>query len=622
MVKKKTLFEQFPPVSTEEWMAKVNADLKGADFRKLVWKTSDGIEAMPFYREEDLKDIIAAETLPGEFPYRRGVKKDDNNWLVRQDISVTDYSQANSKALDILMKGVDSLGFIINDPSGINADNFRILLNNIQPEAVELNFLSNGKAKEILQILASIAEERDLSAENLKGAIEADPIGRIMTNGTLCIPVGEGFDYLAELTLQSLRFPNFRTIHIKASTFGDSGAGLVQELGYAISTGAEYMAQLTDRGLSAQDAASKIRFSFGVGPDYFPEIARLRAARVLWSVILKGFCGENCPEMNIHCTTANWNKTIYDPYVNMLRSQTETMSAVIGGTNSMTVRPYDMPFKNPDSFSERVARNQQLILREEAGFGNVIDPAAGSYYIEKLTDMIAEASWKLYLETEEQGGFLEALKKGSIQQNIREAARKKLKDIATRKTVLLGTSQYPNTREKMAEKIDPSFVSEKEQPQNLEFEPLQVFRGAREYEEIRMAIERSGKVPHVFLLTIGNPVMRKARAQFSSVFFGSGGYRVTDNAGFDSVETAVSSAIDSGADIVVICSSDEEYATFAAEIYKNLAGRCIVVIAGNPACTGKLKAAGIEYFIHLKSDVPETLHQFNSMLGIKDFTGK
>lgn len=619
-MKKERLFEKFPPVSTEDWINKINADLKGADFnKKLVWKTAEGIDVKPFYRAEDNLQLMYADTLPGEFPYRRGSKTGDNGWLVRQDLRVSDYKAANLKALEILMKGVNSIGFIIDDPESVSRKNFDLLLKDIHLQAVEVNFLSNGKAKEILGILSDIITDKNLSPDTLAGAIEADPLGRLMVNGTLCIPPQDGFDYLASLTKTALALPNFRTMHLKVADINNAGADIVQELAYAISMGNEYMVQLTGRGVDATDIASKIRFSFGTGPNYFPEIAKLRAARILWSAILRRYIGEGrIPAMEIHCVTAKWNKTAYDPYVNMLRTQTEAMSAVLGGTNSLTVEPFDASFKNPDAFSERIARNQQLILKEEAGFANVADPAAGSYYIENLTDMLAEAAWKLFLETEAEGGFLVSLQKGSIQKKISESALRKKKDLASRKTILLGTNQFPNTRENILNSIDKAVLFRNGQASDTEVEPLKMFRGAAEYEKIRLRVEASGRKPHVFLLPIGDPVMRKARAQFSSVFFGCAGYRVTDHAGFDTVEAAVTASTDAKADIVVICSSDEEYASVAPEVFKNLRDKSIIVIAGNPACSEELKAAGIEHFINVKSDVPQMLNFFNSELGINN----
>jgi len=427
-VKKDKLFDQFPPVTTEEWMKKITADLKGADFaKKLIWKTNEGFEVMPFYRKEDIKNLPFVNILPGQYPYIRGTKTKNNNWLVRQNIEVADFQAANSKALFILMKGIDSLGFIISDPGSVSRKNFDTLLKDLNLESIEINFLSNGNAREILDILLGIKSERCMKAEDISGAVEADPLGRLMMNGTLCVPVEEGFDYLASLTANAAGLPNLRTIHLNAGHFRNAGADTVMELAYGLSAASEYMFQLTDRGIDAHIAATKIRFSFGIGPDYFMEIAKLRAARLLWSLVLKGFIPVGCEEikMNIHSVTNRWNKTIYDPHVNMLRTQTEAMSAILGGTDSLTVEPFDTVLRQPDEFSERIARNQQLILKEEAYFDKVADPAAGSYYIENLTNLIAENSWRLFVETENLGGFLSALKSGFIQDRLSESAEKR-----------------------------------------------------------------------------------------------------------------------------------------------------------------------------------------------------
>jgi methylmalonyl-CoA mutase len=488
------LFDQFPPVTTEEWMDKIHTDLKGADYNeKLVWKTDGGFEVKPFYRVEDIENLMYINTLPGEFPYIRGSKIKNNNWLVRQNIEVSDYSEANSKALTILMKGVDSLGFIITDPESVSENNFRILLSDIHIEIIEINFLCNGKAKEILNHISIIARERGISPEVIHGAIEADPISRLMLNGKLCVPVEEGFDYLASLTTSASVFSNFRTVHLNASNFNNAGTGIVQELAFAVSMGSEYMSQLTGRGISAQNIASKIRVSFGTGSDYFQEIAKLRAARLLWSVVINGFQPANIEsiKMDIHCVTSEWNKTVFDPYVNMLRTQTEAMSAILGGTDSLTVEPFDIVFRKPDEFSERIARNQQLILKEESYFDKVTDPGAGSYYIENLTNLIAESAWKLFLEIEDQGGFLASLKSGFIQRKISESADKRKADIASGKEVLLGTNMFPDTNEDAPSGIEMSRIFKTKEPEkDLLVEPVLLFRGSEEYESLRLKIDK------------------------------------------------------------------------------------------------------------------------------------
>lgn len=614
------LFRQFPSVSSEEWMDQIRADLKGGDFhKKAVWKYDEGFDILPFYRREDIENLKFINSTPGEFPYVRGAHISNKKWRVRQNIDVVDYKAANRKAIDILNKGVDSLGFVITDPESVSAGNISLLLKDIIPEAVEINFLSNGKASEIVSFFIEHIRKSGTDPGLVSGAIETDPLGRLMLNGTLCVPVEKGFDYLAGVAATTASLPRFRAIHLNASSFRNAGAGAVFELAAAMSMGAEYMAQLTDRGISPAMAASKIRFSFGAGPDYFPEIAKLRAARMTWSAVIGEFCpgDTEAAVMDIHTVTARWNKTIYDPYVNILRTQTEAMSSILGGTDSLTVEPFDIVFRKGDAFSERIARNQQLILKEEAGFDKVTDAPAGSYYIENLTYKMAGAAWNLFLELEDEGGFLESLKKGLIQAKIMASATKRKSDISRRKTMLLGTSLYPDPSEKAREGLTNDALSAMAPlGEKFEIQPLMLFRGAEIFEKLRFDVENSSHQPLVFLLTIGDRTMRRARAQFASDFFGCAGYAIKDNPGFDTVEEGIEAYLKAKADIIVVCSSDEEYSTFAPEILKHAEGKALVVVAGNPACTEELKQKGLGYFISLSSDVAETLSHFNEKLGI------
>jgi len=620
MVQKEKLFDQFPPVSTKEWMDKINTDLKGSDFnKKLVWRTNEGFDVKPFYRMEDIENLMYINTLPGEFPYVRGTKIKNNNWLVRQNIEVTDYYEANRKALTILMKGVDSLGFIIVDPESVNEKNFDILLKGIHLEAIELNFLTNGKAKEIIGIITNLVKKSGLDPQGIRGAFEADPLSRLMLNGTLCIPPEQGFDYLASVVQSAAFLPHFRVLHLNASNFNNAGADIIQELAFGISMGSEYLEQLTQREISADIAASSIRFSFGTGSTYFPEIAKLRAARLLWSVVTNGFHPVNAEniKMDIHCVTSEWNKSIYDPYVNLLRTQTEAMSAILGGADSLTVEPFDIVFRRPDEFSERIARNQQLILKEEAYFDKVADPAAGSYYIENLTSLIAENAWKLFVEIEDQGGFLSCLKSGFIQNKLLESGARRKNNKAIRKTTILGTNQYPNNQEKISNTVDLNKVfSKKSVERNLTVETISLLRGSQQYDKLRIAVDKAIKRPVVFLLPIGNLAKRKARSQFSANFFGCAGYEIIDNQGFEAVEEAVMAALASKADIVVICSSDEEYPLFAPDIFTQLKDKAIIVVAGNPVSIEELKSKGLVNYIHTRSNVIESLTEFNKRLGI------
>ena len=322
--------------------------------------------------------------------------------------------------------------------------------------------------------------------------------------------------------------------------------------------------------------------------------------------------------MAIHCETSQWNKTIYDPYVNMLRTQTEAMSATIGGADSLTVQPFDTIFKESDKFSERIARNQQLLLKEESHFDKITDPSAGSYYIENLTNSIAEQAWALFVEVENKGGYTEALKEGFIQATVKETADKRKKAVATRRENLLGTTQFPNFTEKVADAINPDQDKKGRSvcDGDTTVESLPSTRGAEEFESLRLATEKAEKTPKVFMLTYGNLAMRLARSQFSCNFFACAGYQTIDNNGFDTVEAGVEAAKAAGADIIVLCSSDDEYVDAAPKAFEAINGEAIFVVAGAPKCADDLKAKGITNFINVRSNVLETLQGFSKELGL------
>jgi methylmalonyl-CoA mutase len=341
---------------------------------------------------------------------------------------------------------------------------------------------------------------------------------------------------------------------------------------------------------------------------------------MLWAKIVEAYEPKNkeVAKMNIHAVTSKWNQTIYDPYVNMLRGTTESMSAILSGIDSLTVTPYDVPFEKPTDFAERIARNTQIILKEESYFDKVVDPAGGSYYIENLTASIAEHAWNLFKDTENQGGYIEAFKAGFIQEKVNETANKRNHNIASRKEVILGVNQYPNASEKMDAKYDAgTIITQVHKRDDAIAEPLKPYRGAEEIELLRLKTDQSAKTPKVFLLTIGNPAMRKARAGFASGFFACAGFDIIDNIGFDSVEEGVQAAMKQKSDIVVVCSSDDEYPEVAPAVFEQIGNKAITVVAGYPACVDDLKAKGIKHFIHIKSNLLETLKGFQKELGIE-----
>ncbi len=609
--KKELLFDQFPPVSTAEWKAKVEADLKGAPFdKKLVWRTNEGFNVQPMYRAEDIADLKTTDSLPGEYPYVRGTRT-DNNWFTRQEILAASAKEANEKALDVLGKGVNSLGFAVKEPT---VEELKELLAGIDLSAVEINLRSCPKkaltlAKSLAEYLKSEGKEKEF-----KGSIDFNPFKKALKHG---VEFPGDIAAMAVEILDAVKdVPGVRVLSVNSDMLSNAGAYIFQELGFALSWGAEWLTMLTEKGLPVAEITSRVKFNMGVSSNYFMELAKFRAARMLWAQIAKqyGAAEADC-KLAVHASTSKFNQTIYDAHVNLLRSQTECMSAALAGVDSITVTPFDVPYKTPDDFSERIARNQQLLLKEESHLDKVVDPAGGSYYVETLTAAIAAEAWKLFLEIEDKGGFLAAVNNGDVQNAVRESSVKRHTDVARRKEVLLGTNQFPNINEMAAAKIETTGCGCGCGCNDSENEGgLPTARAASDFEALRLATEAAANRPKVFMLTIGNLAMRLARAQFSTNFFGCAGYEIIDNLGFDTVEQGVDEALAKGADIVVLCSSDDEYATLAPEAYKYLAGRAEFVVAGAPACMDELKAAGINDFVHVRCNVLDTLRDFNARL--------
>ena len=360
MEEKKRLFEEFPPVTTEEWEAVIEKDLKGADYnKKLVWRTAEGFNVRPYYRAENLADIPWTGQNPNEFPYVRGNKAEGNEWLVRQDITVKDVHEANKIAINAISRGANSIGFKLEYDKPYDTIAISTLLNGIDQKAVEINFYNNKYHLPILEMLSKIPD--------IKGSLNYDPLTRYLRRGTWFVT--ESTDMELGYIMVKADMPGFHTIGVNGHVFTNAGATIVQEMAFSLAVGAEYLDKLTEKGLTIDEIAPKMRFNLAIGQNYFMELAKLRAYRLLWANIVKAYGGkEENAKMHIHATNAELGMSLYDAYVNMLRTTTGTMSAVLGGVDSFTVMPFDTPFEIPTDFADRIARNQQLILKEEAHF--------------------------------------------------------------------------------------------------------------------------------------------------------------------------------------------------------------------------------------------------------------
>lgn len=662
-----SLFEEFPPVSTEEWEKIITQDLNGADYKeKLRWKTGEGVDPLPFYRRKDLEQIERRSPIPKKY-----TGKTPNDWEIREPLFEHDITSANRSARQALERGSRALqlplsvrraeGVLGGDLQGLpiqSQQDFTDLFRDISLEDPALHFDAGLASPALLAMLWNEIQQNNLDKEQISGTFIYDPFVYILQNGQYPKDKEQlhtDILQMAEFTTEHL--PTVRPLGIDARVYHNAGATIIQELGLAMAAASEYLCTLTDDQFEVGEITNNLHFSFSIGSNYFLEMAKFRAARLLWQNLLEAFGAD--PEKNdvyLHAETSEWNKTLYDPYTNMLRTSTEGMSAAIAGCDSMTVLPFDQHFRQPTEFSQRIARNQQIILSEEAHLDKVEDPAAGSYYIEKLTDDIGDAAWQVFQEIEREGGLLQAIENGTVQSAIQESQKKRDRAIASRGRIFVGTNQYPNPDDKMAGDIDHKYqtVSMNESGEDFEISSTNLlrdlakafadkakmgdivpslldwgkhhirtvhpYRGGEAFEEIRLATENHPDTPQVLSLPLGDRNMRKARSTFATNFFGCAGYDIEEPLGFDSVEEAIEALDEQEPDIAVICSSNKEYKKLVPAVcdaLSNIDNKPILVLAGYPEDQIEIyKKTGVHEFIYSNCNVLETLKRFQKKLGI------
>lgn len=410
----------------------------------------------------------------------------------------------------------------------------------------------------------------------------------------------------------------WNSVAVNAMIYHNSGGNAVQELAFALATGVEYLRQGESLGVDVETMAGKIKFSFAAGADFFMAIAKLRALRLLWAKVVAA-CGGSAEaqKARLFVSTSRWNRSKLDPYVNMLRDTTEALSAALAGADIINVNPFDSVVREPDEFSERIARNTQLILKEECHFDHVADPAGGSYYVEVLTAKLAEAAWTLFQEVEKAGGMIEALKAGIPQQQVKAAAKKKAGLVAQRRLSLIGVNVYANPTEKPLEGKAPAPCRAGTGKVPSGIETLARVRGAEPFENLRAAVGASPK-NQVFLVNMGPLRQFKARADFSTGFFQAGGFKVLENRGFKTPGEALEAAKASGAPVAIICSTDDTYPELVPALAPALkAAGLTVILAGYPAeQIEAFRQAGVDEFIHIRANCYEVLSGIATQLGI------
>jgi len=575
------LLEEFPPVSTAEWEAAIARDLKGADYRKkLIWRTEEGLEVKPYYRAGDLQGLACTDLAPGQFPFLRGTRA-KAGWRIREVIDAPDVQHASRAARAAVAAGTDEIAF---RATVANVADLQLLVANLG--GIPLHFAR--------------ADEQTI---RLLLAWRHDGPNRA--------PLSTGQDALANVEsaaeVLSSAPPGLVPFTIHGDAFEEAGATAVEEVGFALAAAVDFLSAMQERGVDVDRAATAVEFSFAVGANYFFQIAKLRAFRMLWARAVESFGGRrDSARARIAARTSRWNKTIYDPHVNILRATTEAMAAILGGADSVTVAPFDECYSQPDQVSRRLARNTQLLLKNEAFLGHLADPAGGSYYVETITDFLASEGWKLMQELEARGGYKKALAAGEVAHALEERLAAREKAVASRRRLLIGTNQFANAQERALGRVDEQRMHNTR-------------RGAQAFEDLRLRTERfaaaGGKLPRILLAEIGDARMRAARSNFAANFLACAGFE-TFTKKFKKAEEIA----EAGADLIVLCSSDAEYALLTARLLpklKELGRRTPVIVAGCPMDADELAALGIADFIHVRSNPVEVLTKWQKQLGVK-----
>ncbi|EST55903.1 methylmalonyl-CoA mutase [Brevibacillus panacihumi W25] len=694
----KRLFQEFAVPTYEQWREEAEKSLKGASFdAKLLTKTYEGITLQPIYREEDVKDLAHLTGLPGAAPYIRGTRAlgvAAKGWEVSQEIGEATPEAFNKTIKHDLERGQTTVNLLLNHAAlldqdedtgaGMARDNHGVSIfcredMDVALAGVDLAkyplFLHTGFVTlPMLTLLLAHLEKTGQETTCLKGFVGSDPLGTLIADGQLPCPLQDAYeDMAAVVKWANQHAPGLRTIHVMSHPYHNAGANAVQELAFGLAAGVEHIRELLKRGLTIEQIAPKMQFSFSIGSQVFMEISKLRAARLLWSTIIEAYGGSpEAQKMNIHARTSAWTKTVLDPYVNMLRASTEAFSAIVGGIDSLHVSAFDEAIRPANEFSRRIARNTQIILEQEAHLAKVADPAGGSWYVEWLTDQIAQKAWGLFQQVEELGGMLSAIKSGFVQAQIEQVAAKKAENIAQRKDRIVGTNMYPNIEEPPLEKekfirgaaqqadasIQATLLQSLQQtritsPEWIEqavqavhagatlrtlakavlsteyaptsVRPLRKQRAAEAFEGLRQRAdqyrEKNGHRPTVYLASMGALAKHKARADFSAEFFAVGGFAVLRPAPAASVEEAAAEAIASGAPVVAICSDDESYPSIVvpfAQRIKAARPEVVLLLAGLPGTEqmDEYRAAGVDDWIHVRTNAYQMLHDLQERIGV------
>lgn len=668
---------EFPPATRDQWRALVDKGLKGASFdKRLVTRLYEGIAVQPLYTAEDWPAANDPSGLPGFAPFTRGghaAGAGAEGWDILTEHGTGDPKAANAAILTDLLRGATAVRLRLDRPA-CRLDDLDRTLAEVYLDLVPLSLDAGAGGVAAAALLSALWQRRGVGNDAARGAFNADPIGALAAAGTLPGGLDAALARTAELAVWTARtFARVTAVGVDSSPYHDAGATESQDLAAAMATGVAYLRALTAAGLSIDDACRQIAFTLSVGCDQFLSIAKLRAARRLWARIAEA-SGAAEPARTMHLTarTARRIMSRRDPWVNMLRTTVAGFAAGVGGADAVLVLPFDAALGESDDFARRIARNSQILLKEESSLARVADPAGGSWYVETLTEQLAQAAWTGFQDIERRGGIAAVLADGSLADAIARSWAQREANIARRKDPLTGVSEFPNILEQpvvrpIPAKPDHNVLAEPDHNVPAEpagddaprsaipaldspdaavraaasgatlagltaalaadtparIAPLPRHRLGEAFEALRDAADRhkadTGAWPAIFLANIGPVAQHTARATYAKNFFEAGGIQALGNNGFPDAGAAAAAFRASGARIAVLCGSDALYEAHAAPFAQALkaAGAEHLFLAGNPGDRrDDYAAAGIDAFVSVGCDVLSVLRAALIRLGV------
>ena len=694
--------DEFTPPTDEEWKAACEALLKGAPFeKKMFTKTYEGITFEPMYTRKHTEDILPKGVMPGMGDYLRGVDAAGyigKPWGIAQACDETLPAENNELLRHEHDKGATIYHIVLDTASrtGVDArqaeavgdtgtsvttvEDMHVLLTGLDLAKFPLYVYAGANAVPLLALVAAARRASGEDMAEVRGIVGADPIGALAADGKLPASLDAHYDSLAAAARwATVNAPHLRTVFVRSDVYSNGGANDVQEVASVLATATAYLRALCERGLTIDEAASQIAFAFSMGANFFLQIAKLRAVRPLWAQIVGAFGGSaEAQKMRIHARPALFFKTIYDPYVNMLRNTTEIFSGVVGGIDSFESAPFDEPIRKGDEFSRRIARNVQIMLQEEFGLLQPIDPAGGSWAVETLTRQMKEKIWAEFQRIEKEGGIVAALRAGSLQESVAAVLAARFKNADLRRDRIVGNNMYPNMTETLLEtraedtaalkaqrtadidaylsdidvKHRDEALASLRQAHSVDNAVEAALAGATIAELMTAVTEGNGAetvtaiAPHrwserfealrqrteeykaekndnvkIFLANMGPIPQHKARADFTTGFLQVGAFEVLGNDGFKTVEEAADAARASGADAVVICSTDATYPeivpALAPKLHEVLPNARVFLAGAAPKdLLETYKEAGIDEYISVRANCYEILESLQKQKGM------